>query len=334
MRGKALLGWLGSNAEALIALVIAVVAGVLGLTGVASVAHVNSAILVTLAALSLALLRERWRSEADPDTRKALLTAQASLQKLPEQLERINTVDGMLSDARAALDEAAKVRVLTGNEISRVLAEARAEAKEWIFRGGTATFVRAVVIPECVRRARQNRRELSIRLEILDPANHELCARYANYFRRMVDDPNEDERSWTTKETQVELYATILAACWWQQRYPRLKIAVGLSSTMTIFRWDMTQSCMVITERGPRFPAMLIKEGRFYYDYWRNELDESFNQARPVHLRRAQLLSDDPTVEEARELFARLELRLPDTYSDEDVAEVVRHAVAPENPYA
>jgi hypothetical protein len=334
MRGKALLGWLGSNAEALIALVIAVVAGVLGLTGVASVTHVNSAILVTLAALSLALLRERWRSEADPDTRRALLAAQASLQRLPEQLERIDAVNGMLSEARAALDEASKVRVLTGSEISRVLAEARAEAKEWIFRGGTATFVRAVVIPECVRRARQNRRELSIRLEILDPADHELCARYANYFRHMVEDPTEDERSWTTQETQTELYATILAACWWQQRYPRLKIAVGLSSTMTIFRWDMTQSCMVMTERGPRFPAMMIEEGRFYYDYWRNELDESFNQARPVPLSQAPMLSDVPTQEETRELFIRLGLRLPDTYSDADVARVVKHAVDADNPYA
>ncbi|MEU0477615.1 hypothetical protein ABZ260_00300 [Streptosporangium sp. NPDC006013] len=333
MRGKVLLAWFGANAEALIALVIAVVAGVLGLTGVASVAHVNSAILVTLAALSLALLRERWGRESEPDTRKALLAAGAALEQLPDQLERINAVDDVISDARIALDEAAKVRVLTGSEISRVLAEARSEAKEWIFKGGTATFVRAVVIPECVRRARHNRRELSIRLEILDPMNYELCARYANYFRRMVDDPNEDERSWTAKQTQVELYATIFAACWWQQRYPRLKIAVGLSSTMTIFRWDMTQACVVITERGPRFPAMLIKEGRFYYDYWRNELDESFNQARAVPLRRAPMLSDTPTVEEARELFTQLEMQLPDAYSDSDVAEVVRHAIDADNPY-
>ncbi|GIH74060.1 hypothetical protein [Planobispora longispora] len=333
MRGKVLLGWLGANAEALIALMIAVVAGVLGLTGVASVAHVNSAILVTLAALSLALLRERWRGESEPDTREALLTAHTSLRALPDQIERINSLDGVISDARAALDEAINVRVLTGGEISRVLTEARAEAKEWIFKGGTATFVRAVVIPECVRRARQNRRELTVRLEILDPTDHALCARYANYFRYTVDDPNEDERSWTAKETQIELYATILATCWWQQKYPRLKIAVALSSTMTIFRWDMTQACLVITERGPRFPAMMIKEGRFYYDYWRNELDESFKQARPVPLNRAPALSDVPTVEEARELFARLGMALPESYSDEDAAKVVKHAVDPDNPY-
>ncbi len=47
MRVKRVLGWLGSNAEALIALVLAIVAGLLGLIGVASLQVVNSAILVT-----------------------------------------------------------------------------------------------------------------------------------------------------------------------------------------------------------------------------------------------------------------------------------------------
>lgn len=70
--------------------------------------------------------------------------------------------------------------MLHGDEISRALADARAEAREWIFRGGTATFARAVALPECVRVARQNRRVLSVRLEILDPTNAGLCERYTN----------------------------------------------------------------------------------------------------------------------------------------------------------
>lgn len=330
----ALLRWLGANSDALIALVTAMAVGILGLVSAVSASVVNSAALVALAALSLSVLRDRWHVDTEPDTQAALLAAHSSLTELPAQLERITAIGDMVAETRAALDEASTIRVLRGNEISRSLAEARVEAKEWIFRGGTATFVRAVVLPECIRRARQNRRVLSVRLEILDPMNVELCERYTNFFRHGVADPNEDERTWTAKGTQMELFATILAACWWRQHYPPLEISVALSSTMTVFRLDMTQNCLFITERGPRFPAMMIKEGRFYYDHWRNELSESFNQANQVPLRQAPLLSERPTLDETRDLFSRLEIKLPDNYSDEDVAQIGAQAISADDPYA
>jgi hypothetical protein len=334
MRFSAVLRWLGGNSDALIALATAATVGVLGLAHEVSAATVDSAVLVALAALSLSVLRDRWHADASPDVRTTLIEAHNSLVRLPAQIERITAIDGMVADTRAALEEASTIRVLHGDEIDRALINARAEAREWIFRGGTATFVRAVALPECVRVARQNRRVLTVRMEILDPTNHDLCRRYTNYFRHGVEDPNEDERGWTTKGTQVELFATILAACWWKQHYPPLEIAVALSSTMTVFRWDMSQSYLFITERGPRFPAMMIKEGRFYYDYWRNELAESFNQARPVPLHDAQPLSEQPTIDETRDLFLALGMRLPDEYTDKDVERIVEQALSANDPYA
>ncbi|MGW1076532.1 hypothetical protein [Streptomyces sp. NPDC002537] len=333
MRALAVVRWLGANAEALIALVTAVVVGVLGLSDFASTAVVNSAILVTLAALSLSVLRDRWHADAEPDARTSLIAAHQSLERLPGHVDRIATIEQMLAERRATLDEESTIKVLRGNEITDSLAEARVEAKEWIFRGGTATFVRAVVLPECVRRARRNHRPLTVRLEILDPENQALCERYANFFRHGVDDPNEDEQTWTAKGTQVELFATIVAACWWKQQYPPLEIAVSLASTMTLFRWDMTQNRLIITERGPRFPAMMIREGRFYYDYWRNELLEHFNQARELQLRKAPRLSEPPTLPEIRDLFSRLGLELPDYINDDDIALIIGQAVNAENPY-
>lgn len=334
MRMKVLLGWLGYNSEALIALVTAVVVGVLGLIGAVPNAVVNGAILVTLAALSLSVLRDRWNIVSEPDARATLLAAGSSLSQLPVHLERLRSIDSVLSDTRLALDENSMIRVLVGDEISHSLADARADAKEWVFKGGTATFVRAVVIPDCVRRARLTHRVLNIRMEILDPTNIGLCERYTRYFQHVVVDPNEDEKSWTVRGTQIELYATILSACWWKQHYPPLDIRIALSSTMTTFRWDMTQDRLIITERGPRFPAMMIREGRFYHDYWRNELRESFEQARRLPLQNAATLSDRPTVEGVRDLFAALDVHLSDDYSDDDVAEIIRQAIDAKNPYS
>lgn len=334
MRARAFVRWLGANSEALIALVTAVVVGVLGLTDSVSDSVVNSAILATLAALALSVLRSKWEFGAEPDVRGRLIAAQQSLEELPSHLRRIEQLEELITDCRATLGEDSAISVLRGNEITQSLADARAEAREWIFRGGTATFVRAVVLPECIQRARRARRPLNVRLEILDPRDAELCERYANFFRHGVEDPNEDEETWTGEGTQRELYATVFAACWWKQHYPPLKIELALSPMMTLFRWDMTQNALFITERGPRFPAMMIKEGRFFYDYWRNELTEQFEQCHRVSLGSAPNLSEDPSAEEARDLFARLQLPLPEHFRDDDVAYIVRQAVDARNPYA
>jgi hypothetical protein len=334
VRTRSVFRWLGANAEALIALVTAVIVGILGLTNSVSSSVVNSAILATLAALALSVLRNRWDFGAEPDARARLRSAQQSLEDLPRHIGRLSQVEEMVTDFRATLDEESAIRILRGSEITQSLTEARAEAKEWIFRGGTATFVRAVVLPECIQRARRARRSLNVRLEILDLRSLDLCERYANFFRHGMADPNEDERTWTGEGTQLELYATIFSACWWKQHYPPLRIEVALSSTVTLFRWDMTQNFLIITERGPRFPAMLIREGRFYYDYWRNELDEHFDQSHKVPLEKAPKLSEDPTPAETRELFARLELDLPDYFTEEDIKVIIRQAINAQNPYA
>jgi hypothetical protein len=44
-------------------------------------------------------------------------------------------------------------------------------------------------------------------------------------------------------------------------------------------------------------------------------------------------LSDEPSVDETRRLFALLDLDLPGTFTDRDVADIVRKAIRPKNPY-
>ncbi|HYS38958.1 MAG TPA: hypothetical protein VEO01_25365 [Pseudonocardiaceae bacterium] len=331
---KALLKWLVANADAVIALVIAVFAAVAGLGGFVSGTVVNSAVLVTLAALALSILRDHWRQEStEPEIKNMLARAASALQAVPSQLDSLNDLRHVVTGARQAVEESSMIRVLIGPEISSALQSARRRANLWVFKGGTATFLRAVTLPECVNFARQDRRSLNFQIEILDPLEPGLCERYASYFRSVVDGPNEDERAWTPVGTQHELYATILASCWWQQRYRLLKINIGLSKTMTTFRWDLTSESLIITERGPRFPAMLIESGRFYYDYWRSELDVSFTQARRVEIDLAPLLSELPTVAEVRDLFSAVGVDVPENYTDKDIQEIIGKAIDAENPY-
>lgn len=158
-----MLRWLGSNAEAVIALAIAVVVGVAGFIDLASAKLVNSAVLITLAALSLALIRDHWgRERNEPEVRRTLDATQRALAELPARFERIERANieranDVITDARAAIDEASMMRLMVGAEINRALSEAPRRTDLWMFKGGTGIFMRAVTVPECVNAARRDR---------------------------------------------------------------------------------------------------------------------------------------------------------------------------------
>lgn len=270
--------------DTILALTVVVVVGVLGLADHISPEVLNNAILLTLGTLALALWRDRQRRE--PAAQKAQQAAEATneiLQSLPARLDRPAALDELAKETRRVFDERDAVRVLTGTEISEVLAEARQDTEEWRFKGATGTFNRQVTLRECVQNARRERRPLQVRIEILDPTDAARCERYARLYREF-DSSEDEERSWTGDGTRQDLFATILAACRHKERFPPLDIKIGLSSVLTTFRWDMSSRFLVITQRGPRYPAMMIERERFYYRWWRMELDQSLEQARTVPL--------------------------------------------------
>lgn len=292
------LTWLRTNVDGFFALVIALAVGLLGVLDVVGATEVSAAILLILALLAATLLRDRQLS------------------------------------ARAVRDASA-VKLLSGAEIGQAHAEARAGTEHWAFKGGTGTYVRAVTLPDCVEHARRQQRPLRVQLEILDPTNENLCKTYAQFRSSLVPTADRTGETWTLDRTRKESYATVLAACWYRQRFTFLTIEIGLSSVMTTFRWDLSSSCVIMTQDNPNTPALLFEKDRPHYRDFSRELVASFKQTRRVPLDRADdlTLGDEPTVEETRKLFALLELDLPTSFTDRDVADVVRKAIRPKNPY-
>jgi len=70
-----------------------------------------------------------------------------------------------------------------------------------------------------------------------------------------------------------------------------------------------------------------------HYRSYSRELTSSLSQSRRLVLDRATALSDEPTVEEARDLFRALDLSLPHAFIDRDVGDIVRRAIQAKNPY-
>ncbi|WP_308163935.1 hypothetical protein [Nonomuraea sediminis] len=327
--------WAGQNADGAIALLLAVVVGAVGL--IPNVDRevqdqlVNAGSLLVMALVATALLRDRARQAPVEEA-----ITSGALSQLPVRLARLEQIETLVSGTRKALDSLQLVRVLgSAQEIAQAHTDARKDATRWSFKGGTGTYLRAVTLPECVAAAKRDKRHLTVRIEIIDPSNREVCESYAHYRRSLADTPDGTGQVWTTDRARMESYATVLAAFWHRQRYGLLDIGVGLSRTMTTFRWDISSTRLIMTVEDPN-RAMTALADTFYYENCDTELRLSLEQARRVPLERYKEvpLSDEPTEEEVRELFERIELPLPKSYTYPDVVEITRKALRAKDPYA
>ncbi|HZN77953.1 MAG TPA: hypothetical protein VFC00_40600 [Micromonosporaceae bacterium] len=307
---KRLFVLIATSIDAFIVLAIAVVVVTLDIIGTVDRQIIDSAILAILALISLAILRDRWRRDQ------------------PDRLSEVAQ-----ATARATVAETSMIQTLSGVEVGQALGEARRNTDRWYFKGGTGTYLRAKTLPECVELARQRNGSVAFRVEIIDPTDMAVCQRYATFRRSLVRHASSE--SWTTDRTQREAFATILAACWYRQRFSLLDIDVWLSSTMTTLRYDMSSSCLIVTQEDPQVPAIMVKSDKAYYRRWEIELRYSRDQARPASLDKGKAVSldEEPTVEQIRQLFTALDLPLPSSFSSGDVADIVRRALKPTNPY-
>jgi hypothetical protein len=304
--------WIGTNVDTFLGLILALAVGILGFADqIQDQDILNSATLLVLALVAQSMLRDRWR--------------------------RDNTdIEGTLRLAREAFDSVSMVRVLHGTEVGQALAEARRHTDKWQFKGGTGTFIRAVTLPECMDFARRRKGTVDFQIEIIDPTSELLCGQYAGFRRSLSSDRDATGELWTMERTQKEAFATILAACWYQQRSSLLKIAIYLSSQVTTFRYDVSSSCVIITQEDPRIPALLIAENQIYYHRYSIELRYSREQSREVPIMKARdvPLADEPTVEQVRHLFAALDLPLPRSFGDREIRDILGKALKAPDLYA
>jgi hypothetical protein len=286
--------WLAHNYDGVITLVVVVFTlGLKLFNALGTSSPIDSAILIVLGLLAYTILRERRRAEL-------------------------------------AGGESQGVRLLNNVEIRGELEEARRRTNQWMFKGGTGTYLRAVTLPQCIGTADRERRHMRIQAEIVDPTNDVVCNHYASYRRA----PDSTGELWTPARVRSESYATILAACWYLQRYSTVQIDVALSATVSTFRWDVSSSCAFMTQEDP-VPHLMFREPSPYYNFCTRELATSFLQATRVPLGRAKQvhISDEPTAHETNCVFQALGMELPQSMTDDDVKQIIAKALHARNPY-
>jgi hypothetical protein len=331
---KRFTAWLSKNADGVITLVLSIAMGIIALAHVLGTEEINAAILLILALVATTILRDRSRNESvEEQIGDILRKATTTLAQMPDE-GRLKELEITVARLRQTLDDASTVRILRGTEVNDALAQARRSTDRWAFKGGTGTYIRAVTLPDCVDIARREKRALYVQLEIIDPTDENVCRRYADFRSSLSPGPDSTGELWTLDRTRQESFATILASCWYRQRFTFLTITVGLSPTMSTFRWDMSAQGIIITEEHGSH-AMVIDAAKPYYRSYSREMLASVEQARsvPIHLARDVPLSDEPTVDETRKLFTRLDIQLPKSLVDRDVSNIIRRAIHPKNPY-
>ncbi|MER5428733.1 hypothetical protein [Streptomyces sp. NPDC002588] len=299
------IAWAVRNADGVVAIAVALTVGLLDITNKDFDNDiVTGSILLVLAALVYGSLTERRRRMAD--------------------------IRAATAATGRAIEDLAMVRTLAGPEVALAHEQARRSTARWVFKGGTGTYLRAVTLPQCVLEAQRQRRALTMKIDIVNPADDRVCEAYAR-FRRTFG--HGDTVGWTTERTRKESYATVLAAGWYRQRLDTLEIDVHLSSVAPALRFDLSDTCLIITQDDPRRVSLYVERDRPLYDYYVTELHQSREQAVKLDLREATALSDEPTVDEVRRLLDRLGLPLPTSFTDRDVGDIIDKALRAEDPY-
>ncbi|WP_433564110.1 hypothetical protein ACQP1O_01265 [Nocardia sp. CA-151230] len=291
--------WIRLNIDGVVTLVVAATAIVVeAFDKFANLNAVSGATLLVLSLLALTLLRDRNRTS---------------------RLVR----------------ELAAVRLLHGAEIDQAHAQARRDTDNWIYKGGTGTYLRAVTLPYFLGRARDESHLLNLRVEVLDPGNEQLCLADAQYRNSLQPQGDASGRPWTADRIRKQSYATALACAWYRQQSEFLTVELGLSSTLSTYRWDMSDNVVIMNQRGSKTPALLFERGKSQYSDFTRELAVSFKQAQPVQLSRDADLRppSEPTIGQVRRLLESLGLPLPTVYTDDDVIEIVEYALRPVNTF-
>lgn len=263
-----------------------------------------------------------------------LVLGALAIGSMNERLRRKSDIKEASEETRRALEDLAMVRSLSGDQVGEALERARQQTNRWYFKGGTGTYLRAVTLPRCVEAATRQRAQLSVKIDIINPADEQTCSAYARFRQTFARRHHSGTaQTWTPDRTRKESYATVLAACWFRQRLDTLEISVHLSSGVPTLRFDLSESCLIITQDDPNRVNLLVARDQPLYDYYVTELHQSREQAVRLDLRGITSLSEEPTVDEVRTVFDEVGLALPSVFTDADVGEIIEKALHAEDPY-
>jgi hypothetical protein len=162
--------------------------------------------------------------------------------------------------------------------IGRTLEATAAVSDEWEYVGHTGLYVRSKILPILEARSKSQSVPIAIRFIIMNPFNDPLCERYAQYRTRSRSSTISPQ-TWTGLSVQSDLIATIIRLIQAKATYPSLTIHLGLSPSFSVWRYDKSESEVVMTQEDPQQPAYRYLRGSRFFSYCRQEGELAWDQA-------------------------------------------------------
>jgi hypothetical protein len=224
----------------------------------------------------------------------------------------------------------AEVAIVPASERGNVLVEARTDTDQYWFSGSTGRYTRAETLPVLAGAARAANREKEIVLQVIDPTDETLCSAYAAYRNKVRSARGRDE--WSSGRTQQEVLATVVLAYAWAREQPLLAIKVALKQSVSLFRFDLGSSLLILTKEDPHEPALQCDSGTFFYSAFLDDMKLSLQQATALDTSVRGPSRDEISSQSVAALFRAL--GLDERCWAQHLEEIVELARNPRNPYA
>uniref|UniRef100_A0AAU3GZR6 Uncharacterized protein n=1 Tax=Streptomyces sp. NBC_01401 TaxID=2903854 RepID=A0AAU3GZR6_9ACTN len=199
-----------------------------------------------------------------------LLTLLGSRKAAVEQKKVLHGVEADLNAIKRDIEirgAGAHVIEIPQGEIDGRLVELLSSANSWHFRGGLGGWQRSAALPHL---ATIMNRDISYSMHILNPADEDLCRRYASYRA------SAGQRAGTTDPENVrdELLALLYAVAWYNER-TRIKVEVSFLRSYSPLRYDLSDAGLIVTVPDMQERAIYAPAGGWYCTSVRDEMDQA-----------------------------------------------------------
>ncbi|WCT11552.1 hypothetical protein [Mucilaginibacter jinjuensis] len=228
-------------------------------------------------------------------------------------------------------DEDKKFDIVESLRLGELFDRSLSQTDSWHFSGGMGRHTRAKTIPYFHKGSKSSNQQKTIKIQLIDPADVELCQTYANY-RKSLRSAQGSEHAWTANFVRRELLTTIIIAVVYRSMNQLLDIEVRLKNSFSTLRIDMSSSVAIITKEDKNEPAIVCRDGSFLYKAYKEELVQSYKSQQPLKLSNFDL--DISSLSETTVERILIDLNLNNGLSSTDYKAICKTIKDNKNPYA
>ncbi|MCA6300141.1 MAG: hypothetical protein IM624_13180 [Phenylobacterium sp.] len=220
------------------------------------------------------------------------------------------------------------LQVIDAWNIGPKLDDALKDTEAYWFRGRSARWFRAKALPRLAEAAQRDQVARHVHLILPDPANQDVLNLYASH-RNSLPDAGQDP--WDSDRIRNEILATILVAGQTAAGNRLLKVHVFVLPEFSLFRYDLSDTGVVLTREDKRWPGWFSPAGTKFYTSVQEDLRIASERGQIINLGKAEWSTGALSLTTIPTLVKQLGFAI--ALNSTDVRSVLKAANSRANPY-